>query len=292
MLAGITPDADGSVDRDGVRIQYQVFGDGPRAVLLLPTWAIVHSDFWRHQVPHLAERYRVVTFDGPGNGASDRPADAAAYAERRVADDALAVLDDSGIERATIVSVSQGATWGLILAAEHPHRIPASVFIAPDLPFGPAHPDQERAFTTFDERLERYEGWSKWNRHYWAEDWPGFLEFFFSRCFTEPDSRTEIDHFVGMGLETDADTIVATVEAPALGEVEAERLARKISGPVLAIHGDCDAITPLRRGATLARLAGAELVVLAGSGHEPQCRIPRQINRILDGFLARHHDAD
>lgn len=287
MLRGIEAGQEGFVERDGIRVQYQVFGEGERAVLLLPTWSIVHSDFWRNQVPHLAERFTVVAFDGLGNGASDRPAAAAAYAERAFADDALAVLDEVGVQQAAIVSVSQGACWGLVLAAEHPDRIPAAVFIAADLPFGPGHPEQERAFDVFNEKLQDYPGWFKWNRHYWRQDWPGFLKFFFASCFTEPDSGREIEHFIGMGMETDANTSIATIEAPALSEAEAEQLAASLMAPILVIHGDHDAITPFRRGATLAQLAGAQLITLPGSGHEPQCRIPEQVNRILDEFFDR-----
>ncbi|MGZ5324886.1 MAG: alpha/beta fold hydrolase [Solirubrobacterales bacterium] len=291
MLRSIEANDQGFAERDGVRVHYQVFGEGEQALLLLPTWSIVHSDFWRSQVPHLASSYTVVTFDGRGNGCSDRPAESLAYAEREFADDAIAVLDAIGIEKAAIVSASQGGCWGLVLAAELPERITAAVFIAPDLPFGPGHPEQERADELFDEKLEEHDGWLKWNRHYWRADWPGFLEFFFSNCFTEPDSRSQIDHFLGMGMETDPHTIIATIQAPALDEPAAERLAASIRIPTLVIHGDHDAITPLHRGQTLARLASAELVVLPGSGHEPQCRIPEQVNGMLDEFLSRHFRA-
>lgn len=292
MLREIATSAEGVADRGGVRLAYQVFGTGPEAIMLLPTWSIVHSDFWRHQVPHLSRRYRVIAFDGPGNGASDRPADASHYAERAVAEDALAVLDAAGIERAAIISASQGGCWGLVLAAEHPDRIPAAIFIGTDLPFGPSQPEQERAFLTFNEELDRYDGWSKWNRHYWNHDWPGFLKFFFSQCFTEPSSRAEIEHFIGMGMETDPTTIIATLDAPALAEEEAKELAASLQVPILVLHGEADAISPLHRGETLARLAGTELVVLPGSGHEPQCRAPDRVNGMLDEFLARNHPAD
>ena len=67
------PDADGYVERDGVRTFYEVYGQGEPTVLLLPTWSIVHSRFWKMQVPYLARHHRVVVFDGRGNGKSDRP---------------------------------------------------------------------------------------------------------------------------------------------------------------------------------------------------------------------------
>ena len=87
------PDAEGFVERDGVRTHWQRFGNDGPTVLLLPSWAIVHSRVWKFQIPYLAHRYRVLAFDGRGNGKSDRPPDAAAYSEWEYAADALAVLD-------------------------------------------------------------------------------------------------------------------------------------------------------------------------------------------------------
>ena len=69
------PDEQGYVERDGVRIFYEVYGAGEPTVLLLPTWSIIHSRHWKMQIPYLARHCRVVTFDGRGNGRSDRPQD-------------------------------------------------------------------------------------------------------------------------------------------------------------------------------------------------------------------------
>jgi pimeloyl-ACP methyl ester carboxylesterase len=74
------PDEEGYVEREGVRVHYEAYGSGERTVLLLPTWSIIHSRQWKLQIPYLARYFRVVTFDGRGNGRSDRPAEPAAYA--------------------------------------------------------------------------------------------------------------------------------------------------------------------------------------------------------------------
>src|SRR2546421_7154662 len=116
------PDSEGYVERDGVRVHYEVFGSGEPTVLLLPTWSIVHSRAWKMQVPYLARHCRVVTFDGRGNGLSDRPEDPETYAEEEVAADAVAVLDATGTARAFVVGHSMGAQRGLLLAADHPER--------------------------------------------------------------------------------------------------------------------------------------------------------------------------
>ena len=112
------PDESGYVERDGVQLHYEVYGSGEPTILLLPTWSIIHSRHWKMQIPYLARHCRVVTFDGRGNGRSDRPE--AGYDEREFAADALAVMDATGTERAVIVSLSLGAQRALLLAAEHP----------------------------------------------------------------------------------------------------------------------------------------------------------------------------
>lgn len=287
MLAGIDARTQGIVMRDGVRIHYQVFGTGERAILFLPTWSIVHSDLWRHQVRHFSARYTVVTFDGRGNGASDRPGDASAYSDQHFAEDALAVLDAVGVEQAVLVSVSGGAPSALIATAENAERVAAAVFIAPSLPLSPVHPDRAEAMGVFDVPRETYEGWFKFNRHYWHEDWQGFLEFFAPKCFTEPDSDEEIQHFIQMGLETTPDVIEATADAPGLDEKAAVDLAGSVQCPVLVVQGDADAVSPVDRGAKLSQLTNGELIVLPGAGHQPQCSNPNAFNRLLDDFLDR-----
>jgi pimeloyl-ACP methyl ester carboxylesterase len=290
MLVGVEPRAEGVVERDGWRVRWQAFGDGERTVLLLPTWSIVHTDFWRHQVPALGDRYRVVTFDGLGNGASDRPTDPAAYGDLPVAVDAVAVMDAAGVSSASVMGVSQGGPWALALAAQHPERVDAAVFIAPNVPLAPGHPERVAAAQRFDERLDDHDGWSRWNRHSWLSDYAGFLRFFFSQCFTEPASEPHIDHFVGMGLQTSPEVLLATMGTPEQNVTPdlAAELAGRLRCPALVIHGDADAITPVARGTELARLAGSQLVVLAGSGHEPQCRSPEIVNPLLLTFLADH----
>ena len=111
-VAGLNrPGAEDTVVRDGIRLSYAVHGSGPATVVLLPSWSIVRSRMWKAQVPFLALRHRVVTFDGRGSGSSDRPAGAAAYANAEYAADTIAVMDAVGADRAVLVGLSSGAAW-------------------------------------------------------------------------------------------------------------------------------------------------------------------------------------
>ena len=159
------PDETGSVERGGVKISYEILGTGAPTVLLLPSWSIVHSRLWKAQVPYLARHYRVITFDGRGNGLSDRPKGAQAYLAQEFVADAIAVLDATKTERAVIIGISLGGHFAGILAARHPERVTSAMLIAPSVPFGPI--SQDRSQYNFDERLATGEGWAKYNRYYW-----------------------------------------------------------------------------------------------------------------------------
>ena len=279
------PEQEGYVERDGVRIFYEVFGSGEPTVLLLPTWSIIHSRFWKAQVPYLARHCRVITFDGRGNGRSSRPESAAAYANADFVADALAVLDATGTARAALASLSLGAQWAALLAAHHPERVAGAVFIGPGIPLAPMHP--ARMVYSFDEPLATTEGWAKENRHYWLKDYRGYLEFFFSQCFTEPHSTKQIEDCVGWGLETTPQVLIATEEPPDTisNQETAEELVGRIRCPVLVIQGDKDAIVPHSWGARLANLTGGTLVTIQGGGHIPNARDPVKVNLLLKEFI-------
>ncbi len=279
------PDQEGFVERDGVKIFYEVFGTGEPTVLLLPAWSIVHSRIWKAQVPYLARHCRVITFDGPGNGRSSRPATPEAYSDREFAADALAVMEATATGQAVLIALSMGANWALLLAAEHPERVAGAVFICPALPLEPFSAE-DIVYASFDQVLNTDKGWAKFNRHYWLKDYRGFIEFFMSQIFTEPHSTRQIEDAVGWGLETTPEALIATqVASYAVNEQTVEEFARRVRCQVLVIHGDEDAIIPHARGARLAEITGGPLVTIEGGGHCPQARDPVKINLLLHDFI-------
>ncbi|MQA99739.1 MAG: alpha/beta fold hydrolase [Actinobacteria bacterium] len=278
------PGREGYIERDGVKIFFEVYGEGDRTVLFMPTWSIIHSRIWKMQIPYFARHFRVVTFDGRGNGRSDRPATSMAYSEREFVADTLAVMDATKTEKAALVSLSLGSQRALMLAADHPERVAAAAFIGPSLPIAPGHDD--RVVVSFDDELDSEEGWAKYNRHYWMKDYRGFLEFFFSKCFTEPHSTKQMEDAVGWGLDTDPETLVATAQGAGFEDAEdVLEACRRVRCPVLVLHGDHDAISPHRRGAELARATEGTLVTLEGAGHIPLARDPVRVNLLLRDFL-------
>ena len=280
------PDSDGTVVRGGVGIRYERYGQGRPAIVLLPTWSLVHSRHWKMQVPYLARHFTVVCFDGRGSGGSGRPAEAAAYTDGQFALDALAVMDAAGIESAVLVSVSCGALWALRLCAEHPDRVLGSVFIAPTAPLVP--PLTERRVQRFGEVLDDPVGWQTYNAHYWKTHYPEFVAFFMGRIFTEPHSTKPIEDATGWALEIDGETLkAADLGLECCDGASTSRLAAQLRCPVLVMHGTDDAVRGYGEGEALARCTGGALVTLAGAGHFPHLRDPVQVNLLIKQFADR-----
>ena len=291
LADGITSST-GVVDRDGVRLAYAVAGDGPVTLLLLPTWSIVRSQFWKLQVPYLSRHYRVVTFDGRGSGESGRPAGAAAYGNSEYAADALAVLDATGTERAVVVGLSCAGSWAVHLAAEHPERVSGLVALSPACGFDLPTPHRDAYW--WGDRVPSTTGWAKYNKYYWLEgDYDDFLRFFFAEMYPEPHSTKQIEDCVGWGHELAPQTLADTT-AGRLGVEGAvcepiEPLCRRVECPVLVIHGDDDHVRPHAYGERLAELTGGELLLVEGAGHGIMARDPVLFNEELRRFVDRVH---
>ncbi len=282
------PDAEGYVERDGVKVGYEVFGDGSPTLLLLPTWTIVNTRFWKLQVPYLADRYRVVVFDRPGNGRSDRPTlDPEAYSVDAVVDHALAVMAATGTERAILLSLSQGSQEALKLAADHPDRVIGAVHIAPALPIEPAHPERAAATDRFFEPYPAVpHGWERLNASYWLDHYEDFVDFFFTESLPEPHSTKQHEDCLGWAGETTPEVLLADAQS-VLDAETVRRWAERVSSPTLVIHGDDDRISPLTRAETLAKATDGELVVLEGAGHLALARDPVQVNLLIRDFVDR-----
>jgi pimeloyl-ACP methyl ester carboxylesterase len=280
------PDEEGYVERDGVRVFYEVYGDAPTTFLLFPTSPISHSRLWKAQIPYLSRHFRVITFDPRGNGRSDRPDTAEAYSYWEFVEDGRAILEATRTETAILAGICDGGGWALMLAATQPATALGVVAIAPCLPrLTPSHPNYLRYPSL--EPLDTDEGWARWNVHYWRRDYRGFLEFFFSEQVPESHSTKHIEDCVQWGLDGSAEALVfSDVEAPLpfASEEEARELCRRVRCPVLVVHGELDGCQPRERA--VAELTGGRLVALEGAGHLPQARHPVKVNGLLREFAA------
>jgi pimeloyl-ACP methyl ester carboxylesterase len=148
------PASEGFVERDGVKLHYEVYGQGAETMVFLPPWSIVHSRVYKAQLPYFSERFRCIAFDGRGNGKSDRPADVTAYSLENSISDILAVMDATDAGRAILVGLSLGGMHACVMAAHHPQRVKAAILAGTAAVIAPGYPrTAPKHFTTKREKF-------------------------------------------------------------------------------------------------------------------------------------------
>ena len=115
------------LDRDGVRIAYEVTGTGP--CLLLSHGFGATSGMWRNNVDALSADHMVVAWDQRGHGQSDAPSDPSRYGHEQCLADMAALLDAVGADRAILVGMSLGGYLSLAFHLAHPSRVAGLVLV-------------------------------------------------------------------------------------------------------------------------------------------------------------------
>jgi class 3 adenylate cyclase len=153
-----------------IDIGYQVFGDGPHDLLLMPGSSVpidcidLEPSMSRFQ-RRLASFCRIVRYDQRGTGLSSRLPSLDLIGPDYWAQDALTVLDAVGMEQVTVFAPGFATMSALVLAAEHPERVRGLVLVngaaralwAPDYPAGadPALADPFRTVAMEPDALEQ-----------------------------------------------------------------------------------------------------------------------------------------
>ena len=230
---------------DGAHIAYQVAGDGPFDLLFVPGW-ISHVDLWwenpdtAHFFSRLASFSRLILYDKPGTGASDRDAPSMTVDERM--DDVQTVMKAAGSSRAALFGISEGGPMAALFAATHPERTIALVVFGSTSGLQP-EPDQPERQTHRD-HLEAI-------REIAATSWGEgeTLRFFQSRLAADPRHRAafgRVERMCGNPSSVSAliDLVFAIDVRDALGAIRV---------PALVAHRTDDHAIPVECGRDLAR---------------------------------------
>ena len=115
------------IDRDGVKIYYEVHGSG--TPLLLTHGYSSTSAMWQGQIAALSKNHKLVLWDMRGHGQSDYPDDPKAYSEALTVADMAALLDEVGATSAIVGGLSLGGYMSLAFYRAHPQRVRALLII-------------------------------------------------------------------------------------------------------------------------------------------------------------------
>ena len=207
------------------------------------------QELWARQLPELEKRFRVLTYDHPGHGASELPEPPCTV--ESFADGLLGLLDELGLERVSLCGVSLGGMVGMTLALEAPERVERLVLACTSAYLGPPEAWTER------ERIVRTEGME------------AIADTVAGRWFTPELAREEpetIAHFRAMLAATSPEGYARCCEAIAAWDAR-ERITA-ISAPTLVLAGADDPATPVEHAELISsKIEGARLVVLAAAAH-------------------------
>jgi len=267
---------------NGLRVHYKEDGQGEPTLILLHGFAA--SEFsWREVRAPLAEYGRVVAFDRPAFGLTERPVrwqGANPYAAENQADLTMALMDRLGIEQAILVGNSAGGTVAVRSALSYPERVKALVLVDAAIYQGGGSPAWVRPLLNTPQAqrigpllMRRIQNWGlDFARSAWhdpskisAEVWEGY---------TKPLQAENWDR----GLW---ELFASSRESNLASQVE------QLNLPVLVISGDDDRIVETQLSVRLAEeIPGAELVIIPNCGHVPQEECPQAFLEAVEGFLA------
>jgi pimeloyl-ACP methyl ester carboxylesterase/DNA-binding CsgD family transcriptional regulator len=244
-----------------VNIAYQVMGEGPTDLVLVPGFVSHVEAAWEWPylarfLRRLASFSRLIVFDKRGTGLSDPMKRSPTLGER--VDDIRAVMDAAGADRAPLFGVSEGGALGIAFAARYPDRATSLVLYGsypkkvagPDYPWG-VSPDRLELF------LERFdEAWA--TGAWWDIVYPDLT--------TDPASQAHWARYLRAG----ASPGMARDLMRTNGEIDVRDLLETIDVPTLVLHRADDRWVDPGNGRYLAEgIAGATLVELPGTDHRP-----------------------
>jgi pimeloyl-ACP methyl ester carboxylesterase len=248
-------------------IAYEISGEGEPLLMIMGF--VSDSRMWILQTPAFAPHFKCITFDNRGVGMSSQPP--GPYTMEQMAADALAVLDDAGIERCHVLGVSMGGAIAQQLALKAPERI-RSLALA----------------VTWCHRNPWLDRLSDIGRHFASmghdEFGRGVLLFLFSPPFmiNQPDLIAAIEQMV-LAFQPPADTFVNQLAAVVDHDVR-EQLAT-INVPTLVVSARRDLMVPPELGEIVAAsIPGARFELLDG-GHAVNAENAAEFNSVVLEFL-------
>jgi pimeloyl-ACP methyl ester carboxylesterase len=253
------------------RLYWESTGEGD-PVLLIMGLGLSGGAWWR-TVPVLSRRLRVITFDNRGVGRSQ--AFSYAYTTEAMADDAMSVLDDLGLERVDVYGMSLGGMVAQQLALRHPARV-RSLVLGATTAGGPRAIRADEEVVTFFRRRLRMRG---------EEAARASIPFNYGpRCRAEHFDRIEED--IAQRLAHPFAERAYRAQMFAAGVHNCYGRLPSIAAPTLVVHGHHDRIIPVANARLIAeRIPGARLEILAESGHLFATEEP-EVDDAIAAFLA------
>ena len=243
-----------------INIAYAAVGSGPM-LLKTANW-LTHLEYdwespvWLPLLQQLAQKNRLIRYDGRGNGLSDRNVDDISFAS--FARDFEAVVGASKAERFAVLGISQGAAIAIDYAVRHPDRVTKLV-----LHGGYAIGRNRRGSA---EETDKAHVFLSMMRHGWGDEHSAFMRAFVS-VFIPNGSSEQIKWLADLQRITTSADNAARIRM-ACDEIDVADMLPRLHVPTLVLHSRHDNVVPLEQGRLLATsIPNARFVTLDSDNH-------------------------
>lgn len=245
---------------DGVRVAYAVSGSGPPIVRAAHWMSHLQYDWespvWRHWIDALSDGTTLIRYDERGNGLSDWDADDISFAAMIA--DLESVVDAAGLDRFTLLGVSQSCAVSVRYAVQHPERVSGLIL------YGGFVKGWRRRGDSHE--LATHEAMTTLIREGWGKNNPVFRHLF-TTMFIPGASREQMDWFDELQRITVLPDNACRLHE-AFGEIDVSDVLSQVTVPTLVLHARQDAAVPLQAGREFATgIPGARFVDLDSANH-------------------------
>jgi len=245
---------------DGIQIAYAVSGKGPPIVRAAHWMSHLQyeweSPVWRHWIDSLSKENTLIRYDERGNGLSDWNASDLSLAA--MVSDLESIADASGLNKFSLLGVSQSCAVSVAYAIRHPERVSRLILYG-----GYARGWRKRGDR---HEIDTHEAMTTLIREGWGRDNPAFRQLF-TETFIPGATREQMAWFNDFQKKT-ASPVNASRLHYAFGDMDVSAILGEVSVPTLVLHARRDAAVPFEEGKALAAgIPGARFVDLNSANH-------------------------
>jgi pimeloyl-ACP methyl ester carboxylesterase len=260
------------VKANGITINYEILGDqkADAWLVLIGGLAGGNWDSWKGQISYFEKHFRILAFDNRGIGLSDHPE--GPYETTMMAEDAIALMQAVGVQKAFVLAKSLGGAVAQIIAHKRPDLVRALVVTSS---LAQQDPRGIRVLENWRDTIN-YAGWERFSRHL-------LMHFYTDQYYLNYPEKVAA-----------AEKAILEVNRTVHGYMETSYAASRhnswdilpqLEMPVLVMCGALDMVNPANHSAAMAaKIRNSELQIIPNSLHGFMAEYPTTLDMMLDFY--------
>ncbi len=252
---------------DGEQISYNVYGKGDTALLFVHGWSC-DSRYWREQVPHFTEEYRVITMDLAGHGNSGQHRKV--YTVDSFAQDVKAVIEAANAKKVILIGHSFGGEIVAYTARLEPKKVIGIIGVD--------------TLHNLDETFSKEEGYKLIGLDGFKKDFKPAVREFVRQMMVKDVNQALLNWVLNDISSAPPEVAISSLEeyVGAIADKKTINVFREIKVPVICINAD---LWPTNIEANRRYMMSFDVKIMKGVGHFLMLERPEEFNRLLDSSI-------